>query len=1739
MDVPAWSPTMAVEAAAKSGVPAWSPSLDKGQFAGVPAWSPSLDKGQVDPDAPARSSDTLSAKLPARKLQLENGEEVDEREFKKDITLLASDPASTKSILEALGGTVVESAGLNYVSPNFARRVYASQAALWISHQSHGDNGLTKRSSRSVANLIRNRLRQNMPFIMEGPQQAWPSRDDFPKRTLGASALLHTCALHEASPCIKYLAESSNAITPLPCVCHGARRRKATAAERHAARQSVTQLLMDQLFATSSRSERQPPMAVVTRAGHTCAEGSSDKGGDSYKKVTFEDSFPTAQAERQKQQRKARNEELRDRSYTDDQIKQMTRKRPQGQEEHFDDCGSDTAVIEFDPDGAYLMMSTKIEDLQSVCFEDDACEPLPPSDTEQSCEYPFELSYLYGSEGEAHPCFRSKACAHYVSMDRLNAYFLDKPGAQISVMEILGGVAGVTRISMRYRLACGPKVDLITGADVTRKSDADALLGFIRTMRPAIIAMGPPFRLLDNSTTRARGESLAKLAAEAATAQITGARHAIIENPSASTMWSLPCFRKLWSTGKIGRITFPQCALGLVVDNEPIQKLTTLWATSPELLAPFEGLQCTCARHGVIRGTRESVAAAIYPLEMCRLLAAAIASVERKTQRDRRIESSFPGENVANPGKRGRPRKYPEGVEFDCPACKRRLPMTDPLHTRREEPPGLCKHPDVEPMQVSCPACAAGKAADHPDHTHDDGCRSPNIRASGRRRRGGDLREPRLPAHGDSSQRNRQNDDHDFDADAVSSGMYPPGLDPPPGAPDPRGLAPLTREEIPVVGDPMSVSAAPRPCGASVTLTPAERVGPGASVTLTPAERVGPAAPPAGTDMDDDMQREAEPGVGNPFRPQTARERRMAALRFRQSDAEVQASADGQEDWRTFDVSKALTALRSPDPAIRRKALQQLHLRWWHAGASAMKRTLAPAGAPTQALAEIDAVVQACGVCRKWATPTEKTIVSHRLVFVFNEEVQLDLVFIRSQVEPSRGLLTVVHMIDVSTRWAMTQIVPNKEEETLCLVISTLWVSIVGPMSTLVVDHETALQGLYATDWAASQGVALKYKAPRQKAWVVERHNEMLRTGVHTTETQSLKEGIHLPFECTLAIVTFSLNSLTVINTSTPYQAVLGRQPQMLPPLEGGYLHERDPSLIRPGAMHRHEARVREIACTNIIEHHAKRRVERAHHARTQNPIEAYEYTPGELVDAWFEPPNKDNPRGWRGPGKILSVNTEEGNVTIRYQGHTLDRRMQEVRPHIAFLIDLVHFASGFMHHWERVRSTVENMRPKQHMTLGLLWHKGGRSARSKTGWMPTRATQHRDNEAVFQSALALASCQAGLHGITTVRLGRGELTLGPLTGFRASELWLWNSTKVQGGGRPSDPPMVFEPGAGDLEKKICIKHFVDKGFDLNDETPPPLQNVCFIQFLGMEKGEAVRQAVEHYRIPLLGGSGFPFDGNRMPTTAEPTAISIPSFPEPSWPQPSSPSIGVPLPCMMPTMGASTHIGEAVLRQLEAISGGEVPKAPGPVLHQRGPHSIPHQWPHAPMSLSNFPPVPLSAAHNDQEQTQTQATPSSQPLPDPPWSGGESSGGADLPMTMPTARSRSRSRDQDSRHDRARQDQELLRHMVRPPSPTSSRASRTPRRAHARPWDIEPSSVPIRTTSDSSPASTLPYSPPWTPRPGSTINATGKKDGEEKGRSAMASDKPTDRQQAASSSASGGPVLPFKDTSDEDNSDEE
>lgn len=87
-----------------------------------------------------------------------------------------------------------------------------------------------------------------------------------------------------------------------------------------------------------------------------------------------------------------------------------------------------------------------------------------------------------------------------------------------------------------------------------------------------------------------------------------------------------------------------------------------------------------------------------------------------------------------------------------------------------------------------------------------------------------------------------------------------------------------------------------------------------------------------------------------------------------------------------------------------------------------------------------------------------------------------------------------------------------------------------------------------------------------------------------------------------------------------------------------------------------------------MIEATAQQRLSRAANHNTRPALEQFKYKPGDMVDIWFEPATKDH-RGWRGPATVSSVSAEEGHVTVRMQGRTIDRMAAEVREHIAYLV--------------------------------------------------------------------------------------------------------------------------------------------------------------------------------------------------------------------------------------------------------------------------------------------------------------------------------------------------------------------------------------------------------------------------------------------------------------------------------------
>ena len=463
--------------------------------------------------------------------------------------------------------------------------------------------------------------------------------------------------------------------------------------------------------------------------------------------------------------------------------------------------------------------------------------------------------------------------------------------------------------------------------------------------------------------------------------------------------------------------------------------------------------------------------------------------------------------DILYPVGRGRPRKNPLGivskheVVYDCPACMRRLHKSHPAHTRNNEPLLLCKHYNHAPENWICPACLAVKPRDDPAHTKDEGCKygvggqevyRKIKKQFGVKAKAGPIRDPAIPAAGETDRR-PITDDVDLEADIGA--INAPGV-----ISTPDG----------VIGAPGAISAP----GDKRVVTEDETLGimRGDARTVTKEERRDTHQNAENLPDLVDLTRDEAENDGSIGRlcPITIREQRIAktrrvlGLNKEHEDRGDQADQAAAEDHRTTDVTTALQLLRSSEEATIRKALQRHHVKWYHCETERLQSLLKAAGAPSKAINLFPQIIQARQICRPWKKPSQSNQLTYSLATNFNEEVQIDLLFYQSKLEPSLGgaqRIPIIHLIDCCRRWSTCLKPQSKTTKDLLNKISLACVDVFGGMNTLTLDGETGMRGKDVDDWATYNEITLKYKAPHQKAWLVKRHNALTKATLQRAES--------------------------------------------------------------------------------------------------------------------------------------------------------------------------------------------------------------------------------------------------------------------------------------------------------------------------------------------------------------------------------------------------------------------------------------------------------------------------------------------------------------------------------------------------------------------------------------------------------------------------------------------------------------
>ena len=1016
-------------------------------------------------------------------------------------------------------------------------------------------------------------------------------------------------------------------------------------------------------------------------------------------------SFPTEQANRQKERRKAGV---------------PVQKRKQIVEQHQDDVGDDLSSIQVEPSeiSAHFQDRMREENL---------------TDWEHAI---FSFVFSAQLQQSSHDVYTSS------TFDELDSHadaFGQSNARRIHVCEMFGGEGHTSKLCARFfGLNSGVNFEIQIGFDLNSQNERQKLFQYLEKHKPDVVVMAPPCKGFGPWTylnevinpdavksARSEGVPLAKLCAHVAQIQLTHGRHFILEQPRNSTMFDLKEWKQLMPQLHI--IVCDQCRFGLVEKNGmPLKKPTKFVASHATLLAHLQNKFCLERHsHGKVTSDAEK-----WPLKLCKAIATGIADLLCDRHCHTQHLLFLP--------------------TFSCPGCRGHVRRDDPRHVRDE----TCKFKDDETTEWTCPACKKHRHRSDTTHTLGPDCRwaiaNYRVEGAGRARRGHHPRDPSVPASSDPTSRLRLPDQENSEHpdQVVADSVEPEVLTP-------------------------AQAAARRKAKQSI------EVQAGFDPDLVETSDIMPAAPASSSD-----------GPAAPIVPVS----------------EELVPLPDAPAWSKFELGTTLQLLRSVRPGVVRRTLRRLHIRWYHAPAKRMATLLSAAGVPTSVLRIIQDVVSTCDICRSWSRPSARSIVSTRMPEKFNQEIEIDLLFVGAHV--------ILHMIDRAIRWSVGVKIANRETRTILSGVKKSWVNQFGPPGVMISDQEGGLNEM-AGAFLEQLGVKLDLRARGQHAGIVERHNDILRKQIHLIDGQAVADGLAVSFEDVLTEAVYSKNVLCQYGGFTPYEALYGRTP----PLFNVWDDNQDDN---------HPMKLREIALRSMLQATAEGKMVRADSSKTRPAGELAGLEVGDAVDIYRPTLSKDVSR-WNGPATVTDLTSlRDGIVGVKWQGRNLQVKVQECRRALAYMFAPILFG-GSLSPIDCLRRAAESFNGV--MRLGWI-RKGG-------DWITCEG--NKDFQDVLHAGLHVAAVNLQLLGVFSFRFGSHVKTLSGLYCDESSLCW-WKSSEFQSWS------YAFHAGSQSLNlHNLCGT------------------NVAFVQFL-MEDGAAIAQLRKlNIDIANIGGVFEP----RMPIVRE------------------------------------------------------------------------------------------------------------------------------------------------------------------------------------------------------------------------------------------------------------------------------
>lgn len=656
-------------------------------------------------------------------------------------------------------------------------------------------------------------------------------------------------------------------------------------------------------------------------------------------------SFPTEQANRQKERKKAGL---------------PVQKRKQVVEQHQDDMGDDLSSIQ-------------VNDAEIAAFANERIQEENLTDWEHAI-FHFMLDAPF--QHDAPPIL--DVASFDVMLEHVDAFYQSN-NRRIHVCELFGGEGHTSKLcSKLFGLTSGVNFELKCGFNLHKQSDKQDLINYLQKYKPDVVVMAPPCKgfgpwsylneVIHPEAVQAAksvGIPLAKLCAQVAEIQLEAGRHFVLEQPRNSTMFDLKEWKQLMP--RLHFVICDQCRFGLVERcGMPLKKPTKFVASHVILLEHLRDKLCFERHpHGKVTSEAER-----WPHKLCKAVATGIADLLCDRHSQFQYMLYLP--------------------TFSCPGCRGHVRRDDPRHVRDE----TCKFKNEQPTEWKCPACLKHRHRSDERHTLGPDCRwaiaSTRAEGAGRARRGHHPRDPSVKAASEPTSRLRLPESESLEhPDRVATeSTAPEVLTPAQAAARRRAKQSI---EVQAGHDPDLVEAS--------DVLPSE--GAAASCARPVANASEPAAPAS----------EIVP-------------------------VEAVAPLPDVPSWSKFDLGTTLQLLRSVRPGVVRRTLRRLHIRWYHAPAKRMATLLSSAGVPASVLQIVPDVVSTCDICRAWSKPSARSVVSTRMPEKFNQELEIDLLFIGPHV--------VLHLIDRAIRWSVGVKIPSKETQSILAAVKRSWVTQYG-----------------------------------------------------------------------------------------------------------------------------------------------------------------------------------------------------------------------------------------------------------------------------------------------------------------------------------------------------------------------------------------------------------------------------------------------------------------------------------------------------------------------------------------------------------------------------------------------------------------------------------------------------------------------------------------------------------------------